>query len=150
MEAATLLAKRKDELQIVHQTGKRNYNNVRAAYARQEMQVEVAPFLPNMADRFAWQISSSAAREPLRQQGGSRGPRSDFLFRLGKPDSHHFRNAQEMTNSRAGRLIAEPELNAERLTREIYALPDQPGEIERLATQARSLAHPGAVVKSSI
>jgi UDP-N-acetylglucosamine:LPS N-acetylglucosamine transferase len=42
-------------------------------------------------------------------------------------------------------LIAEPELNPDRLTKEIFTFLDQPGEIAKLATKARSLAHPYAV-----
>jgi UDP-N-acetylglucosamine--N-acetylmuramyl-(pentapeptide) pyrophosphoryl-undecaprenol N-acetylglucosamine transferase len=146
MEAATLLSKRKDELQIVHQTGERDYNNVRAAYARQEMQVEVAPFLSNMADRFAWADIIVCRAGAITAGEVAAAGRAAIFIPFGKAtDSHQLRNAQEMTNSGAGRLIAEPELNAERLTKEIFSLLDQPGEIERLSTQARSLAHPGAV-----
>jgi UDP-N-acetylglucosamine--N-acetylmuramyl-(pentapeptide) pyrophosphoryl-undecaprenol N-acetylglucosamine transferase len=146
MEAATLLSKRKHELQIVHQTGERDYNNVRAAYARQEMQVEVAPFLSNMADRFAWADIIVCRAGAITAAEVAAAGRAAIFIPFGKAtDSHQLRNAQEMTNSGAGRLIAEPELNAERLTKEIFSLLDQPGEIERLSTQARSLAQPGAV-----
>ena len=48
------LAVRKNELSIVHQTGERDYNAVRAAYARREFAAEVVPFFNNMAERFAW------------------------------------------------------------------------------------------------
>src|SRR5271167_4781088 len=146
MEAAELLAKRKAELQIVHQTGERDYNNVRAAYTRQEMQVEVAPFLANMAERFAWADVIVCRAGAITVAEVAAAGRAAIFIPFGKAtDSHQLRNAQEMTNSGAGRLIAEPELNAERLTKEIFSLLDQPGEIERLSTQARSLAHPNAV-----
>jgi UDP-N-acetylglucosamine--N-acetylmuramyl-(pentapeptide) pyrophosphoryl-undecaprenol N-acetylglucosamine transferase len=59
-------------------------------------------------------------------------------------DSHQLRNAQEMTDAGAGRVITEPELTAERLTREIFSLLDQPREIARMAMKARSLAYPDA------
>jgi len=49
-----------------------------------------------------------------------------------------------MTKAGAGRLIAEPELTPERLAKEIFTLLDQPTEIEALAKNARSLAHPQA------
>jgi len=47
------LAARKNELAIVHQTGERDYDAVRTAYARREIHAEVVPFLTNMAERFA-------------------------------------------------------------------------------------------------
>jgi UDP-N-acetylglucosamine--N-acetylmuramyl-(pentapeptide) pyrophosphoryl-undecaprenol N-acetylglucosamine transferase len=140
------LAKRKAELQIVHQTGERDYNDVRAAYARQEMQVEVAPFLTNMADRFAWADLIVCRAGAITAAEVAAAGRAAIFIPFGKAtDSHQLRNAQEMTNAGAGRLIAEPDLNAERLTNEIFSLLDQPGEIERLATKAHSLAHPKAV-----
>jgi UDP-N-acetylglucosamine--N-acetylmuramyl-(pentapeptide) pyrophosphoryl-undecaprenol N-acetylglucosamine transferase len=146
IEAAELLAKRKGELQIVHQTGERDYNNVRAAYAGQGMQVEVAPFLANMAERFARADIIICRAGAITAAEVAAAGRAAIFIPFGKAtDSHQLRNAQEMTNAGAGRLIAEPELNAERLTKEIFSLLDQPGEIERFSAKARSLAHPHAV-----
>lgn len=146
IEAAELLAKRKTELQIVHQTGQRDYNSVQAAYARQEMQVEVAPFLSNMAERFAWADIIVCRAGAITAAEVAAAGRAAIFIPFGKAtDSHQLRNAQEMSEAGAGRLIAEPELNAERLTKEIFALLDQPGEIAKLSTKARSLAHPDAV-----
>src|ERR1700739_1338798 len=55
VDAMDQLAARKNELSIVHQTGERDYNAVRTAYARREFHsAEVLPFLANMAERFAW------------------------------------------------------------------------------------------------
>jgi UDP-N-acetylglucosamine:LPS N-acetylglucosamine transferase len=49
-----------------------------------------------------------------------------------------------MSRAGAGRLISEAELTAERLTAEIFSLLDQPQEIEKLSTAARTLARPHA------
>jgi UDP-N-acetylglucosamine--N-acetylmuramyl-(pentapeptide) pyrophosphoryl-undecaprenol N-acetylglucosamine transferase len=146
IEAAEFLAKRKTELEIVHQTGERDYNNVRAAYARHEMQVQVAPFLSNMAERFAWADLIVCRAGAITAAEVAAAGRAAVFIPFGKAtDSHQLRNAQEMTNAGAGRLIAEPELNAKRLTEEIFSLLDQPGEIEKLSAKARSLSHPDAV-----
>jgi UDP-N-acetylglucosamine--N-acetylmuramyl-(pentapeptide) pyrophosphoryl-undecaprenol N-acetylglucosamine transferase len=146
IEAAELLAKRKAELKVVHQTGERDYNSVRAAYARNEMQVEVMPFLNNMAERFVWADMLVCRAGAITTAEVAAAGRAAIFIPFGKAtDSHQLRNAQEMTNAGAGRLIAEPELNAQRLTQEIFSLLDQPSEIEKLATKARSLAHPYAV-----
>ena len=146
IQAAELLAKRKTELQIVHQTGERDYNDVRAAYARQQMQVEVAPFLSNMPERFAWADMIVCRAGAITAAEVAAAGRAAIFIPFGKAtDSHQLRNAKEMSSAGAGRLIAEPDLNAERLTKEIFSLLDQPGEIESLSTKARSLAHPNAV-----
>jgi len=146
IEAAPLLATRKSELQIVHQTGERAYNDVQAAYARQAMQVEVASFLSNMAERFDWADLIVCRSGAITAAEVAAAGRAAIFIPFGKAtDSHQLRNAQEMSNAGAGRLIAEPELTAERLNKEIFSLLDQPEEIEKLATNARSLAHPNAV-----
>ncbi len=146
IEAAELLAKRKSELQIVHQTGQRAYNEVQAAYQRQEMRVEVTPFINNMAERFAWADIIVCRAGAITTAEVAAASRAAIFIPFGKAtDSHQLRNAQEMTNAGAGRLIAEPELTAERLTKEIFSLLDQPGEIEELSMKVRRLAHPSAV-----
>ena len=133
-------------MQIVHQTGERDYNNVRAAYARHEIQVEVAPFLSNMAERFAWADMIVCRAGAITAAEVAAAGRAAIFIPFGKAtDSHQLRNAQEMVNAGAGRLIAEPELTAERLTKEIFSLLDQSEEMEKLAANARNLAHPYAV-----
>ncbi len=145
IEAAELLAKRKTEMLIVHQTGERDYNNVRAAYAHHEIRAEVAPFLTNMAERFAWADVIVCRAGAITAAEVAAAGRAAIFIPFGKAtDSHQLRNAQAMTRAGAGRLITEPELGAERLAREIFSLLDQPGEVAGLSSKARSLAHPGA------
>jgi UDP-N-acetylglucosamine--N-acetylmuramyl-(pentapeptide) pyrophosphoryl-undecaprenol N-acetylglucosamine transferase len=145
MQAAELLAKRKAEMRIVHQTGERDYNDVRAAYIRAGIDAEVTPFLSNMPERFAWADVIVCRAGAITAAEIAAAGRAAIFIPFGRAtDSHQLRNAQEMTKAGGGRLIAEPELNAERLTKEIFSLLDQPGDIETLATKARSLAHPDA------
>ncbi len=113
LEAAELLAKRKAEMRIVHQTGERDYNNARAVYARHEIQAEVAPFLTNMAERFAWADVIVCRAGAITVAEVAAAGRAAIFIPFGRAtDSHQLRNAQEMTNAGAGRLIAEPELSA--------------------------------------
>ena len=143
--AAALLAARKDQMRIVHQTGERDYNDVSAAYAKNGMDVEVAPFLTNMAERFAWaDVIVCRAGAITAAEVAAAGRAAIFIPFGAATDSHQLRNAQEMTKAGAGRLIAEPELTLERLAKEIFTLLDQPTEIETLARNARGLAHPEA------
>lgn len=143
--AAELLAKRKSEMRIVHQTGERDYNEVRTAYEKFAMDVEVAPFLNNMPERFAWADVIVCRSGAITTAEVAAAGRAAIFIPFGRAtDSHQLHNAQEMTKAGAGRLIAEPELSPERLTKEIFSLLDQPGELEALASKARSLAHPHA------
>jgi UDP-N-acetylglucosamine--N-acetylmuramyl-(pentapeptide) pyrophosphoryl-undecaprenol N-acetylglucosamine transferase len=145
VDAMDRLAARKSELCIVHQTGERDYNAVRTAYARREYLAEVVPFLNNMPDRFAWADIIVCRAGAITAAEVAAAGRAAIFIPFGRAtDSHQLRNAQEMAGAGAGRLIPEPELTADRLISEISALLDQPQEIERLASAARSLARPNA------
>jgi len=145
VDAMDRLAARKNELAIVHQTGERDYNAVRTAYARREIHAEVVPFLTNMAERFAWADTIVCRAGAITAAEIAAAGRAAIFIPFGRAtDSHQLRNAQEMSRAGAGRLISEVELTAEKLTGEIFSLLDQPQEIEKLSTAARGLARPYA------
>jgi len=145
VDAMDRLAARKNELAIVHQTGERDYNAVRTAYARREYPAEVVPFLSNMAERFSWaDVIVCRAGAITAAEIAASGRAAIFIPFGHATDSHQLRNAQEMVRAGAGRVIPEPELTPERLSTEIFSLLDQPGEIERQSCAARSLARPNA------
>jgi len=145
VDAMDTLAARKGEMSIVHQTGERDYNAVRTAYARREINAEVVPFLTNMAERFAWaDVIVCRAGAITAAEIAAAGRAAIFIPFGAATDSHQLRNAQEMQRAGAGRLIAENELTAVRLTSEIFSLLDRPEELEKQSKAARSLARPHA------
>jgi UDP-N-acetylglucosamine--N-acetylmuramyl-(pentapeptide) pyrophosphoryl-undecaprenol N-acetylglucosamine transferase len=145
VDAMDALAQRKNDLSIVHQTGERDYNAVRTAYARREINAEVLPFLTNMAERFAWADVIVCRAGAITAAEIAAAGRAAIFIPFGKAtDSHQLRNAQEMSRAGAGRLISETDLTADKLATEIFSLLDQPQEIEKLSTAARSLARPHA------
>jgi UDP-N-acetylglucosamine--N-acetylmuramyl-(pentapeptide) pyrophosphoryl-undecaprenol N-acetylglucosamine transferase len=145
VDAMDRLAARKTELAIVHQTGERDYNAVRTAYARREINADVVPFLTNMAERFAWADVIVCRAGAITAAEIAAAGRAAIFIPFGRAtDSHQLLNAQEMTRAGAGRLISEAELTAEKLTGEIFSLLDQPQEIEKMSAAARGLARPDA------
>jgi UDP-N-acetylglucosamine--N-acetylmuramyl-(pentapeptide) pyrophosphoryl-undecaprenol N-acetylglucosamine transferase len=145
VDAMDVLAVRKHDLSIVHQTGERDYNAVRTAYARREILAEVAPFLNNMAERFAWADGIVCRAGAITAAEVAAAGRTAIFIPFGAAtDSHQLRNAQEMQRAGAGRVIAEPELTAARLAHEIFLLVDQPEQTQRMAHAARQLARPEA------
>jgi UDP-N-acetylglucosamine--N-acetylmuramyl-(pentapeptide) pyrophosphoryl-undecaprenol N-acetylglucosamine transferase len=140
------LLPRKNELFIVHQTGERDYNAVRVAYARRQFQAEVVPFIENMAERFAQAdviVCRSGAITVAEVSASGRG--AIFIPFGASTDAHQTRNAQVMQNAGAARLLPQDELTPERLTNEIFSLLDQPRRISEMEDRARSLARPRAV-----
>jgi UDP-N-acetylglucosamine--N-acetylmuramyl-(pentapeptide) pyrophosphoryl-undecaprenol N-acetylglucosamine transferase len=145
VDAMDLLAARKSDLSVVHQTGERDYNAVRTAYARREFVAEVVPFLSNMAERFSWADLIVCRAGAITAAEIAAAGRAAIFIPFGRAtDSHQLRNAQEMVKAQAARLIVEDELTADRLANEIFSLLDSPQQIEQLSSNARNLGRPNA------
>jgi UDP-N-acetylglucosamine--N-acetylmuramyl-(pentapeptide) pyrophosphoryl-undecaprenol N-acetylglucosamine transferase len=145
VDAMDFLATRKNEMSIVHQTGERDYDAVRTAYARREILAEVVPFLSNMPERFAWADIIVCRAGAITAAEVAAAGRAAIFIPFGRAtDSHQLRNAQEMARQHAGRVITEAELTGERLSKEIFALLDSPQQIERMSIAARNLSWPNA------
>jgi UDP-N-acetylglucosamine--N-acetylmuramyl-(pentapeptide) pyrophosphoryl-undecaprenol N-acetylglucosamine transferase len=146
VDALDTLATRKSDLRIVHQTGERDYNAVRVAYARRGLDAEVVPFLRNMPERFAWAdliVCRSGAITTAEVVAAGRA--AIFVPFAGATDSHQMRNAQALEVRGAARLLPQSQLTPERLTREVFTLLDQPSQLCQMEHRARALARPRAV-----
>jgi UDP-N-acetylglucosamine--N-acetylmuramyl-(pentapeptide) pyrophosphoryl-undecaprenol N-acetylglucosamine transferase len=132
-------------LSLVHQTGERDYNEVRSAYESCGVQAEVAPFFSDMSEQFARAdlIICRAGANAVAEIAAA-GRAALFIPFGAATDNHQFRNAEEMVRAGAARLISEPELSAERLAREVAGLIAQPQQLEELGRRARGLARPHA------
>jgi UDP-N-acetylglucosamine--N-acetylmuramyl-(pentapeptide) pyrophosphoryl-undecaprenol N-acetylglucosamine transferase len=145
VDAMDFLVIRKNEVNIVHQTGERDYDAVRTAYARHEILAEVVPFLDNMPERFAWADIIVCRAGAITAAEVAAAGRAAIFIPFGRAtDSHQLRNAQEMARQGAGCVITEKELTSERLSKEISALLDSPQQIERMSLAARKLSWPNA------
>lgn len=132
-------------LSLVHQTGERDYNEVRSAYESRGVAAEVAPFFTDMSDRFvhADLIVCRAGANAVAEIAAA-GRAALFIPFGAATDNHQLRNAQEMASAGGARLIPEPELSSDRLAREVSALVSQPQQIVELGRRARQLARPHA------
>src|SRR3990172_1529934 len=91
-------------LRFVHQTGERDYDAVRTAYARREICAEVLPFITDMAARFA--AASTVA-------GLAAAGRAAILVPFPQAtDQHQLRNAEAMVRAGAARLLEQSVLTA--------------------------------------
>ena len=146
VDSLDILVTRKNQLFIVHQTGERDYNAVRVAYARRQFQAEVVPFIENMAERFAQADLIVCRSGAITVAEVSASGRAAIFIPFGAAtDAHQTRNAQAMQHAGAARLLPQTELTPERLTNEIFSLLDQPRRITEMEDRARALARPRAV-----
>jgi UDP-N-acetylglucosamine--N-acetylmuramyl-(pentapeptide) pyrophosphoryl-undecaprenol N-acetylglucosamine transferase len=146
VDALDLLLPRKNELFVIHQSGERDYNAVRVAYARREFNAEVVPFISNMPTRFAQAdliVCRSGAITVAEIAAAGRA--AIFIPFAAATDSHQLRNAQVFAGAGAARLIPQPELTPQRLAVEIFALLDRPERIQEIEGRAAALSRPHAV-----
>jgi UDP-N-acetylglucosamine--N-acetylmuramyl-(pentapeptide) pyrophosphoryl-undecaprenol N-acetylglucosamine transferase len=144
-EALPLLKERMNDLLIVHQTGEREYEDVRAAYLEREFTAQVKPFLTDMPERFAWaDVVISRAGQTTIAEIAAVGRAAIFIPFAGAADNHQFRNAKALEKAGAARVLPESELNGARLAQEIISLLSKPDEIAGLAAKARQFAAPRA------
>ena len=144
----SLLAK--NQLFIVHQTGERDYNAVRVAYARREFRAEVVPFIENMAERFA-QADLIVCRSGAITvaEVAAAGHAAIFIPFGAATDAHQTRNAEAMQQAGAARLLPQTELTPQRLTQEIFSLLDQPARLTQMEDAARTLGSSARRAKTS-
>jgi UDP-N-acetylglucosamine--N-acetylmuramyl-(pentapeptide) pyrophosphoryl-undecaprenol N-acetylglucosamine transferase len=146
VDAMNSLAAKKNQLLVVHQTGERDYNAVRTAYARHEFAAEVSPFIENMAEQFAQaDLIVCRAGAITVAEIAAAGRAAIFIPFGAATDAHQLRNAQTMEAAGAARVLPQEELTGERLTHEIFSLLDQPQKLVAMARRARTLARPRAV-----
>jgi len=144
-EALPFFKSHKDEFLIVHQTGEREYDDVRAAYVACELSALVKPFLSDMPERLAWaDLVISRAGQTTIAEIAAVGRAALFIPFAGAADSHQLRNAQALERAGAARVLPESELNGARLAQEIMNLAAKPDELAGLAGRARQFARPTA------
>jgi UDP-N-acetylglucosamine--N-acetylmuramyl-(pentapeptide) pyrophosphoryl-undecaprenol N-acetylglucosamine transferase len=148
MASLEKLAARKNELFIVHQTGERDYNAVRLAYANHAFHAEVIPFIENMAERFAQaDLILCRAGAITVAEVAAAGRAAIFIPFAAATDAHQLRNAQALATAGAGRVLPQNELSPERLSSEIFEFLDQPAKLVEMEDRARGFAHPHAVAE---
>ena len=145
VESLAALQRQIPGLHIIHQTGERDYNDAQGAYLRAGISAEVYPFIDDMpgvfarADLLVCRSGASTVAEIT-----AAGRPAVFVPFPKAADDHQLRNAEALVAAGAAELVAEAELNSERLVRSVQALLNDRARLARMAQAARSLAHPRA------
>jgi UDP-N-acetylglucosamine--N-acetylmuramyl-(pentapeptide) pyrophosphoryl-undecaprenol N-acetylglucosamine transferase len=133
-------------LYIVHQTGERDYENVRAAYARTGIPGEVHKFIDDMprmfasADLLVCRSGASTVAEIT-----AAGKPAIFVPFPRAADDHQNVNARALERANAAVVLEESKLEPAYLVDTISTLIGDPGRLQRMSLAAKSLAHPRAV-----
>jgi UDP-N-acetylglucosamine--N-acetylmuramyl-(pentapeptide) pyrophosphoryl-undecaprenol N-acetylglucosamine transferase len=139
------LMKRVPGLQLVHQTGERDYNEVQLAYTQAGVAAEVHKFIDDMPGFFA------RADLVLCRSGASTVAE---IAAAGKPavfvpfpraaDDHQRRNAQALEQAGAAVVLEETNLDEVWLVDTLSALLEDPHRLRQMGDAARAMGHPSA------
>jgi UDP-N-acetylglucosamine--N-acetylmuramyl-(pentapeptide) pyrophosphoryl-undecaprenol N-acetylglucosamine transferase len=151
--AAKRLLERLPEARILHQAGASKLDEARDAYARAglgEPQVQVVPFLDDVAGAMAWAhlLVSRAGAITLAEICAAGRP--SVLLPLSISLGHQVDNARVIADAGAAGMVTADEIEAGRLGDVLLDLLASEDSLERLASMgkaARSLARPRAVAE---
>lgn len=142
--ALDFLSDAASKLDWTHQTGPRDLEAVRQAYARKGVTARVEPYIEEMHRAYedADLVLSRAGATTCAELACAGRPA--LLVPLSLAGGHQQQNAEMMTRKGAARFLRESELTPERLASELRKLLDEPLERETMAERARALARPHA------
>ncbi len=149
IESVPVVHRQIRDIQIVHQTGERDYNNIRQAYGDLSrnlgISVEVQTFIDDVAavlERVDLVISRSGA-SAVAELAAAR--RASILVQLpSAADNHQQANAEAMERAGAARMILQRELTAGCLAAVIVELLSSPGRLREMEQAGPRVARPDA------
>ncbi|MGE0450050.1 MAG: undecaprenyldiphospho-muramoylpentapeptide beta-N-acetylglucosaminyltransferase [Vicinamibacterales bacterium] len=145
VEAAARLVRSAQPLRITHQTGERDLDTVRAAYAAVGMAADVEPFLYDMARRIADAdlVVCRAGATTLAELTAAGKP-SILVPLPTATDDHQRKNAELLAQAGAAEVVAQSERLGADLAERITTLAGDAGRRRQMSTAARRLARPDA------
>ena len=150
MTAALLfLAKLRDPVDIVHQTGPKDVDKVREAYRASAFpNARVVPYLDPMVDEIAAaDLVVCRAGATTIGELSTIGRGAIFIPLATAADNHQEVNARVVEKAGGGIVLTEAELTPERLASAISQIITDPARASQMGVSARSLASPDATKK---
>jgi UDP-N-acetylglucosamine--N-acetylmuramyl-(pentapeptide) pyrophosphoryl-undecaprenol N-acetylglucosamine transferase len=135
----------KEQLEVLHQTGKADVAEVRAAYEKQGFQARVVEFIDDMAEAYARAslVICRAGATTVAELTVCK--KASILIPFPHAtDNHQEVNAQAMVESGAALMFREAELTGEKLAQAIRELKGDPERLQRMERQAGLLGRPEA------
>ena len=131
------------KLNITHQTGEGDFENIRELYNRAGWgdAVEVKPYISNMVDEFAKSdLIICRAGATSCAEIAAAGKAAIMIPLPTAADDHQRKNAEALRNAGAAKMILQRDLSGESLAKEIIDLINAPDKISKMESAAKSLA----------
>ena len=132
--------------QVVHQTGRSDFDSVRAAYEEADVDfVEVQPFIEDMASAYrdADLVVSRSGATTLAELTVCGRPSLLVPFPFAV-DDHQRKNAESLVEAGAARCVLESDLDSDSLLEMLEHFAEHPEILEEMAARSKELGHPGA------
>jgi UDP-N-acetylglucosamine--N-acetylmuramyl-(pentapeptide) pyrophosphoryl-undecaprenol N-acetylglucosamine transferase len=131
--------------EVRHQAGERGFEEARQAYAQAGVLAHVEPFIEDMASAYGWaDLVVCRAGAITVSELAAAGLGAILVPFPAAVDDHQTHNARFLTETGAAVLIADRDLEAERLCAELTRLTADRGQLLEMARRARSRALPNA------
>ena len=142
--------RRLSSVRLLHQTGQKEFEEVRAAYKTLGVDAKVSPFFDDMPAAFAEaDVVVCRAGASAVAELNAAGKASILVPYPFAADQHQLRNAEAMQQAGATQLVLDSELTGERLTAEIVKFLENPGRLEAMEAASRSRAVSGAAKRAA-
>ena len=130
---------------IIHQTGEKDFPRVKAAYAERGLTAEVEPFIDDMdrAYRAADLVICRAGATTIFELLATGKPAILVPYPFAAND-HQTMNARTLVAAGAAQMIADAELNGERLAGIVRQLSGDSARLREMGKKAAALAKPEA------
>jgi UDP-N-acetylglucosamine--N-acetylmuramyl-(pentapeptide) pyrophosphoryl-undecaprenol N-acetylglucosamine transferase len=131
--------------EVKHQCGERHIDATKDIYKGHNINVELMPFINNMAEAYAWaDIVICRAGALTIAELAATGIASILIPFPYAVDDHQTENAKYLSDESAAILIQETQLNIEKLKVLLLKLCHAPEQLMQMAVKARLLAKPQA------
>jgi len=135
---------------VRHQAGSLTIDAARTAYEQEEIEVELLPYIEDMADAYAWaDLVVCRAGALTVAELSAAGLPAIFIPYPAAVDDHQTANAQPMADAGAAEIMAERDLSDESLARLLTNWLSSRDELVARALRARSLHAPDALGRIS-
>ena len=150
VDALRFLKKYEEKLQITHQTGKLDFEKVKAGYAENNWETaEISEYISDMVAEFAKTDLIICRAGATSCAEISAAEKAAILVPLPTAaDDHQRKNAEALENAGAAKMILQKDLSDEGLANTIEKFINSPEEITRMEKAAKSLAKEDAAEKT--
>jgi len=145
IEALTILKPQIPELQVIHQTGEREYPRIRQAYEAMRMDADIRPFFGDIPKQFAVAdlLVCRAGATTLAEVTVAGKPAIVVPFPQAA-DDHQRKNAEALAQAGAAEMILQKDLNGPTLAARIRFYFEHRDALRRMEQNSRALGRPDA------